>query len=109
MADRLAELYSFGGVTKAQLEGVATDPEGARRGLDAGALEGRHQLLEALALDAPEQVGGRHLDAIAADLVFLHAPISGHRDFPAAQPGCPERVGGGDASTIVQTGAPRRT
>src|SRR3546814_14847938 len=62
MADRLAELYSFGGVTKAQLEGVATDPEGARRGLDAGAPEGRHQLLEALAPATPPQGGDRKRD-----------------------------------------------
>src|SRR3546814_15804299 len=62
MAARLAELYSFGGVTKSQIEGVATYPEGARRGLDAGALAGPHHLTEALALDAPEPGGLRKSD-----------------------------------------------
>src|SRR3546814_13703509 len=93
MADRLAELYSFGGVTNAQLEGVATDPEGARRGLDAGALEGRHQLLEALPLDAPDQGGGRHLEAVESDLVFLHPAIPSPRDFPASPAACRDRFG----------------
>ena len=55
MDDRLAELGALLGVAQTELEGGLSDPDGARRGLNAGRLESLHQLLETLALDAAEQ------------------------------------------------------
>ena len=47
------------GVVERQVQRVLGHADGAGRGLDAGALEGRHQLDEALALLAAQQVGVR--------------------------------------------------
>ena len=55
-----------------------------------------HQLLEALALDAAEQVLGLHLEAVEGDLVFLHAAIAEHLDLGA---GHAVRPGNGFASS----------
>ena len=81
--DRLAELHAALGIGEAQLERVLRHADGARRGLDARRFEGRHQLLEALALDAAEQVLGLHLEAVEGELVFLHAAIAEHADLAA--------------------------
>ena len=51
-----------------------------------------HQLLEALALDAAEQVFGLHFEAVERDLVFLHAAIAQHLDLGAGHAGDRERV-----------------
>ncbi len=61
------------------------DADGAGRGLDAGRFEGLHQLGEALALDAAEQVRVRHLEPVEGELVFLHAAIAEHLDLAARQ------------------------
>ena len=87
---------------QAELQRVLRHADGARGGLDAGALEGRHQLLEALALVAAQQVGGRHLEAVEADLVFLHAAIAQHRDLAAAHALGRERLGIGAARLLGQ-------
>ena len=69
------------------------DADGARRGLDARRLEGGHQLLEALALDAAEQLAGRHLEAVEGDVVLLHAAIAEHLDLAARHALGRERIG----------------
>ncbi len=93
MDHRLAELHPLLGVAQAQLERALRDADGARRGLDAGQLEGLHQLLEALALDAAEQRLGRHAEAVEGDLVFLHAAIAEHLDLAARHALGGERIG----------------
>ena len=80
---RLAELLAVLGVAQAELERALRDADGAGGGLDAGALEGLHQLLEALALDAAEQVRRRHAEAVEAELVLLHAAVAEHLDLAA--------------------------
>src|SRR6185295_9943984 len=79
----LAELDALLRVTPCQLHRGLRNSHGARGGLDARGLEGLHQLLEALPLDAAEQVLGLHLEAVEADLVFLHAAIAEHLDLAA--------------------------
>ena len=83
VGDRLAELHAFFGIAQRLLHRRLRHADGARRGLDARRLERLHQLLEALALDAAEQVLGLHLKAVEGDLVFLHAAIAEHLDFGA--------------------------
>src|SRR6185503_19872162 len=73
--DRLAELHALAGVFEAQLHRALRDADRTRRGLDARGLKSCHQLLEAFALAPAEQVLSRHLEAVAADLVLLHATI----------------------------------
>ena len=72
------------GVAQAEFERVLRHADGARRGLDARALEGGHELLEALTLPFAQKVGGGHLEAVEADLVFLHTAIAQHSDLAAA-------------------------
>src|SRR5579864_4237494 len=72
----LSELIAFEGITEPQFERVLGDADGARGGLHAGALEGRHQLLEALAFDPAEEPPFRHRETVEGDLVFLHAAIA---------------------------------
>ncbi len=81
--DLAAELRALERVFEAELEGALGDADGAGGGLDAGAFEGRHQVLEAEALDFAEQVAGRHFEAVEAELVFLHAAIAEHFDLAA--------------------------
>ena len=80
---RLAELLAVFGVLQAHFERVLGHADGAGGGLDAGGLEGLHQLLEALVLLAAEQVGGGHAEAVEAELVFLHAAVAEHLDLAA--------------------------
>jgi hypothetical protein len=61
--------------------------DGARGGLDAGALEGLHQLLEALALFAAQQVLALHFEVVEVDRVFLHAAVAQHLDLAAGDAG----------------------
>ena len=51
-----------------------------------------HQLLEAQAFDAAEQVLGLHLEAVEGDLVFLHAAIAEHLDLGAGHARRRERI-----------------
>jgi hypothetical protein len=81
--DGLAELRALPGILQPEVERVLGHAHGARRGLDARGLEGLHQLLEALALDAAEQVLGLDLEILEADFVFLHAAIAQHLDLAA--------------------------
>src|SRR4029077_7356143 len=80
------ELHAFERIGESEFERVLRDPDGAGRGLDAGALEGRHQLLEALPLDRAEQSLGRHRETVEGDFIFLHAAIAEYRDLGAAHP-----------------------
>ncbi len=59
------------------------DAERARGGLDARRFERFHELLEALALFAAEEVRGRHVEIVEADLELLHAAIAQNLDFAA--------------------------
>ena len=81
--DRRAELQAILRVVERLLHGGLRHADRPRRGLDARRFEGLHQLLEAEAFDAAEQVFGRHLEAVEGDLVFLHAAIAEHLDFGA--------------------------
>ena len=90
--DGLPELGSGAGVGRAELQRVLRDAEGAGGRLDARALEGLHQLLEALAFHAAEQGGSGHLEAVEADLVFPHAAIAEDVDLGAAHAGGGEGV-----------------
>ena len=82
--DRLAELLALQRIAQPQIQRVLRHADGARRRLDARGFEGLHQLLEALAFLAAQQIGGRHFEAVEADLVFLHAAIAEHADLAAA-------------------------
>src|SRR5690242_8501316 len=90
--DRLAELLALQGIAQAQLERVLRHADGARRGLDARALKGRHELLEALPLDAAQEILRRHFEAVEAELVFLHAAIAQHADLATRHARRRERV-----------------
>ena len=63
-------------------------PSSSRR-----AIEGRHQLLEALPLGAAEHVLGSDLEAVEGDLVLLHAAIAEHLDLRARHAGRRKRIG----------------
>ena len=97
---RLGELDAVLGVAQAEFERVLRHADGAGRGLDTGALEGRHELLEALPLFLAQQVSGRHLEPVEADLVFLHAAIAQHPDLAAAHALGGERLGVGAARLL---------
>ncbi len=97
--DRPAELLAVERVGKADVERRLGDADGAGSGLDTGAFEGCHQLLEALALDSAEQIGGGHAEIVEADLIFLHAAIADHLDFAAAHAGRGE--GGVDGAALL--------
>ena len=90
--DRLAELHAVLRIVERLLHRRLRDADGARRGLDARRLEGLHQLLEAQALDAAEQVLRLHLEAVEGDLVFLHAAIAEHLDLGAGHARRRERI-----------------
>src|SRR5690606_2998808 len=77
----LAELLALLGIAEAEFERVLGDADGARRGLDAGALEGLHELLEPFALSPSEEICRRHPEAVEAEFVFLHAPVAEHLDL----------------------------
>ena len=64
--DQLAELRPLLGVGEAQFQGILGDTDGPCRGLDAGGLESRHQLLETLALLAAQQLAFRNLEIVEA-------------------------------------------
>jgi hypothetical protein len=109
---RLAELLAVLGVAQGELERVLRDADGAGGGLDAGALEGLHELLEALALDAAEQVRRRHAEAVEAELVLLHAAVAEHLDLAArscrsAGKGSASVPRGFSASSIERPGSRR--
>jgi hypothetical protein len=57
----------------------------ARRRLDARRLERLHQLLEANALDAAEQVVGADQEVVKGELKLLHAAIAEHLDLGAGE------------------------
>jgi hypothetical protein len=63
------------------------DADGARGGLDAGAFEGLHELLEALTFLSAQQVLALHLEVVEIDRVFLHAAIAEHLDLAAGNAG----------------------
>ena len=98
--DRLAELDPLPGVAERRFERAARHADRARRGLDARRLEGRHQLLEAAALDAAEQAVARHREAVERQRVLLHAAVPEHRDLAARQPRHRERLGGAAAGLL---------
>jgi hypothetical protein len=52
-----------------------------------------HQMFEALAFDAAEQVLGLHFKVVEADFIFLHAAIAEHFDLAAGHAFGRERVG----------------
>src|SRR5215510_7763896 len=81
--DRLAELPALAGITQRLVERRLRQANRARGGLDARRFERRHQLPEALPLDAAEEAHGRDLEAVEGDLVFLHAAITEHLDLAA--------------------------
>ena len=58
--ERLAELLALHRIMQPEFKRLLRHADRARGGLDAGAFEGLHQLLEALPLYAAEQVGRRH-------------------------------------------------
>ena len=78
---RLAELLAILGILHADIHRGLSDTDGARGGLDAGALEGFHELLEALALFPAQQVFTLHFEIVKVDGVFLHAAIAEHLDL----------------------------
>ena len=102
MDDRLAELLSVDRISEAKLQGALGHANRACRSLDARALEGPHQLLEAVARLAAEQGGVGNLIGIKADLVFLHATIAQDLDLAAAHAGCGEGIGIGAARLRYQ-------
>ena len=77
---------------QAGVQGGLGDADGTRRGLDPGAFKGLHQLLEALALFAAQQVLTLHVEAVEAQFVFLHAPVAEHLDLTAGHAGGGEGV-----------------
>ncbi len=81
IVDRLAELLPVQRIAQAEIHRRLRDTNGAGRCLDARRLERDHELLEALALFAAQQVGVRHLEPVKADLVLLHAAIAEHADL----------------------------
>ncbi len=91
--DRLAELHAALRIAERLLHRRLRHADGARRGLDARRLEGRHELLEAEPLDAAKQVRRLHLEAVERDLVFLHAAIAEHLDLGAGHALGRERTG----------------
>src|SRR6478672_5749155 len=74
--DRLAELDALGAVAQPEVERGLGHADGPSRGLNARRLEGLHQLLEALALDLPKQIGSRNGEAVEGDVELLHAAIA---------------------------------
>ena len=94
---RLAELVAVPGVAQGELQRALRHADGAGGGLDAGGLEGAHELLEALALDAAEKVRGRDAEAVEGELVLLHAAVAEDLDLAAGHAGGGEGVGLGAA------------
>ena len=90
---RLAELDALLGVAQGQIHRALGDADAAGGGLDARQFEGLHQLLEALALLAAEQIFGRNDETVEADLEFLHAAVAEHFDLAARHAGDRERIG----------------
>src|SRR5690606_39194991 len=81
--DRPGELDTVQRITQAEFHRILRNAERAGRRLDAGALEGLHELLEAITLLAAEQVFRLHLEIIEAELIFLHTAIAEHLDLAA--------------------------
>ena len=71
------------GVTHAQFHRVLRYADGACGGLDASGLEGLHQLLEALAFLAAQELRYRDLEIVETDLVLFHTSISEYLDLAA--------------------------
>jgi hypothetical protein len=90
---RLLELLALLGIGEAELERVAGHAHGPGRGLDARPLEGRHELLEALALDAAQEIVAGHPKAVEAERVFLHATVAEDLDLAAGEAVHREGVG----------------
>ncbi len=78
---RFAKLLAVKRILHADIQRRLRHADGAGGGLDAGALEGFHQLLEALAFFAAQQVFALHMEVVEAQLVFLHAAIAQHLDL----------------------------
>ena len=100
--DRLAELDAPRRVFEAEFHRVLRHTDGAGCGLDAGAFERRHQLLEALAFLAAQKLFGRDLHGVEAKLVFLHAPVTEHFDLAAGHAVLGERIVFGPARLFDQ-------
>ena len=88
----LAELLAILGVLHPDIERRLGHADGARRCLDTGAFEGLHELLEALAFFAAQQVFTLHFEIVEIDRVFLHAPIAEHFDLTAGNAGILPRL-----------------
>src|SRR3546814_2696330 len=83
MDDRLAELPAVHRIVQPEFERAARDTHGARGGLDAGALEGAHELLEALPLLAAEQRVDGCGHRVELQRIFAHSAIAEHLDLAA--------------------------
>ncbi len=92
--DGLAELSALQRIAEAQLIGSPADADGARRRLDAGALEGAHQLAETLALLAAKQAVGGDREAIEHQFIFAHPAIAEHPNLAA------RHAGGGEGGML---------
>src|SRR5690606_18869589 len=68
---------------KAEFERGLRNADSACGGLDAGAFESLHELLEALTFFAAEKVFCLHFEIIKTDFKFLHAAIAEHFDLAA--------------------------
>ena len=80
---RFAELFAVLTVLHGHIKRGLCHADGTGGGLDAGGLEGAHQLLEALTFFATQQVVAFDVEIIKAQLVFLHAAIAQHLDLAA--------------------------
>ena len=87
-----AELFAVGRVFQAEIKSVLRHANGAGGGLDAGAFKGLHELLEALAFNAAQEIFSLHIKILKADFKFFHAAITQDFDFAAAHAFCRERV-----------------
>ena len=94
---RLSELAALCGIGQREIEGVPGDADGARRGLDARAFEGLHQLLEALPFLAAQQSVLRHRETFEAERIFAHPAIAEHLDLLARKTFVGEWIGFGAA------------
>src|SRR3546814_9705614 len=93
--DRPPELPAVQGVIEPQFERAARDPDRARGGLDARALEGAHKLLETLPFLAAEQRVGGHRHRVELQRIFEPPAIAEHRNLAAAHTGGGEGSGAG--------------
>ena len=84
--NRLAELLPVQRIFEGEIQRALRHAHGARRGLNARAFKGLHELFEARAGLSAQKRGFGNVKVVKAQIIFFHAAIAQNTDLTATEP-----------------------